>query len=62
MKRFNRTHVKYVAIGFAGSVIATAILRTLGQDTLAPGVVGAIMLSVLVAAAAETPQVDKQNV
>lgn len=62
MKRFNRTHVKYIAIGFACFVVATAVLRTLGQLALAPGVAGAILLSVLVAAAAETPQVDKQNV
>jgi putative flippase GtrA len=61
MKRFDRRHAKYIAIGFACFVVATAILRTLGQLALAPGVAGAIMLSVLVASAAETPKANKQD-
>ena len=53
MRRPDTTSLKYVAIGFACLVIAMAILRTLGHLDVAPGVVGAIMLSVLVASAAE---------
>ena len=46
--------LKYVAIGFACLVIAMSVLRTQSLLDYAPGVAGAIMLSVLVASAHES--------
>jgi len=53
MKRTDTTSLKYAAIGFACFVVAMATLRSLGQSDLAPGVAGAIMLSVLIASGAD---------
>jgi len=54
MRKPDTANLKYVGIGFACFVVAMAILRTLGQLDLAPGVAGAIMLSVLIASGAES--------
>ena len=56
MKRPDVTGLGYVAIGFACLVIATAILWTLDLIDLAPGVAGAIMVSVLTASGRTTDQ------
>jgi len=58
MRKPNTANLKYVGIGFACFVVATAILRTLGQLDLAPGVAGAIMLSVLIASGAENRRAE----
>lgn len=49
MKTLDLLGLKYLAVGFACLVIAMAVLRTLHLDEIAPGVVAAILLSVLVA-------------
>jgi len=54
MRKIDITGLKFVAIGFACLVIATAILRTLNLTDLAPGVAGAILLSVLIASTSVT--------
>jgi uncharacterized membrane protein YccC len=61
MRRPDTNNLKYIAIGFACFVIAMATLRTLGQLDLAPGVAGAIMLSVLIASGAEKRQIEKPD-
>jgi hypothetical protein len=54
MRKPDTANLKYIGIGFACFVVAMAVLRTLGQLDLAPGVTGAIMLSVLIASGAES--------
>jgi hypothetical protein len=54
MKKPDLIGLQYVAIGFACLVIALAVLRAIGRDDMAPVVAGAVLLSVLVAAAYET--------
>jgi hypothetical protein len=54
MKQWNKTTFKYVGIGLACVVIATATVRALDLQEIAPVVVGAVMLSVLIASTAET--------
>jgi len=61
MSKPNVRGVKYIAIGLACFITAMAVLRTLGWLDLAPGVSGAIMLSVLVASTAEARQSDKPH-
>jgi len=54
MKKLNFTTLKYVGIGFSCLVIALTTLRALDLQDIAPGAVGAVMLSVLIASTAET--------
>ncbi len=54
MKKLNTGTLKYVGIGFACLVIAVATVRAFGLSELGPAVIGATMLSVLVASTAET--------
>ncbi len=54
MKKPDVIGLKYVAMGFTCLVIAMAVLRALGRDDMAPMVAGAVLLSILVAAAYET--------
>lgn len=54
MKKLNVTTLKYAGIGFACLVIAMATLRVLGLSEIGPAVIGAVMLSLLVASTAET--------
>ena len=61
MSKPNVRGFKYVAIGLACFIVAMAVLRTLGRLDLAPGVSGAIMISVLVASTAEARQADKRR-
>jgi hypothetical protein len=61
MKRTDTANLKHVALGFACLVVAMAILRTLGQSDIAPGVAGAIMLSVLIAAGAEKRRAENPD-
>lgn len=57
MKTCSKLTLKYVAIGFASVVIATATLRAWGLAEFAPIAVGAVMLSLLVASAEEFQKV-----
>jgi hypothetical protein len=61
MKKPDITGLKYVAIGFTCLVIALAVVRALGRNDIAPMVTGAILLSVLVAAAYETRRPQAPN-
>lgn len=54
MRKPNTVTLKYVGIGFACLVIAVATVRAFGLRELGPVVIGATMLSVLVASTAET--------
>ena len=58
MKKIDVAKLKHVGMGFGCLVVATAILRTLGHLDLAGPVAGAIVLSMLVALAAETPNAE----
>jgi voltage-gated potassium channel Kch len=53
MKKFNWATLKYAAIGFACLVIGTATVRALDLPEIGPVVVGAIMLSLLIASTNE---------
>jgi hypothetical protein len=53
MKKFNWVTLKYAAIGFACLVMATATVRALDLPEIAPAIIGAIMISLLVAATNE---------
>jgi len=54
MKMCKPITYKYLGIGFACLVIATAILRAANALDLAPAVAGAVLLSLLVASVEET--------
>jgi len=54
MKKCKVITLKYAAIGFACLVIAMATTRALDLPEIAPAVVGAVMLSLLVASTEET--------
>ena len=54
MKKLNGITLKYTGIGFACLVIAMATLRVLDLSDIGPAIVGAVMLSLLVASTAET--------
>jgi predicted membrane channel-forming protein YqfA (hemolysin III family) len=51
MRKPDLAGLKYVVMGFTCLVIALAVLRALGRNDMAPLVAGAVLLSVLVAAA-----------
>ena len=53
MKKCKRVTLKYAAIGFACLVIATATVRALDLPEFAPAIIGAVMLSLLVASTNE---------
>jgi len=54
MKKLNVTTLKYAGIGLACLVIAMATLRVLDLSEIGPAIIGAVMLSLLVASTAET--------
>ena len=54
MKKCKAVTFKYAGIGFACLVIAMATMRVLDLPEIAPAVVGAVMLSLLVASTEET--------
>lgn len=53
MKKCKLVTLKYAAIGFACWVIATATVRALDLPDFAPAIIGAVMLSLLVASTNE---------
>jgi len=57
MKMCKPVTYKYLAIGSACLIIATALLRVANATELAPAVVGAILLSLVVASIEETRKV-----
>ena len=61
MKSANGATLKYVAIGFACLVIALASVRALELHEMGPALVGATMISVLVASTAETRKADPKR-
>lgn len=54
MKKWNTATLRYVGMGFACLVIATATVRALDLQDIGPAVVGATMISLLIASTAET--------
>ncbi len=54
MKKWNTATLKYVGMGFACWVVALATVRALDLQDIGPMVVGATMLSLLIASMAET--------
>lgn len=54
MKKWDTATLRYVGMGFACLVIALATVRALDLYDIGPAVIGATMLSLLVASTAET--------
>jgi hypothetical protein len=54
MKKWNTNTLRYAGMGFACLIIALATVRALNLQDLGPAVVGATMISLLVASTAET--------
>lgn len=53
MKKWNAATLRYVAMGLACLVIALATVQALDLHDIGPAVIGATMLSLLVASTAE---------
>lgn len=53
MKKWNVATLRYVGMGFACLVIALATVRALDLQEIGPAVIGATMISLLVASTAE---------
>ena len=56
MKKCKVVTLKYAAIGFACLVMGMATVRALDLPEIAPAIIGAIMLSLLVASTNETKE------
>ncbi|HNY78355.1 MAG: hypothetical protein RBS72_10750 [Sedimentisphaerales bacterium] len=54
MKKWNAATLRYVGMGFACLIISLATVRAFDLHDIGPAVVGATMLSLLVASTAET--------
>ncbi len=54
MKKWNAATLRYAGVGLACLIIALATVRALDLHDIGPAVIGATMLSLLVASTAET--------